>query len=236
MKSFSGFSKGDGAQKTTIPSEFFVNLLPLIDDLHELKATLYAIWFIEQQENKIKYIRFQHYLEDDNFLLGMGNIRPTAVENLKHGLERAVERGSLLAVRSDNQSLEETVYFINTPRGRAAQKALLDGAWNVDDSPMPALSRQTIRPNIFKLYEANIGPLTPMVSETLIEAEETYPIIWIEQAIRIAVENNVRRWRYVEAILQSWKERGRDEKDRRDTQEDAKRFLDGEFGQYFKTG
>jgi DNA replication protein DnaD len=68
------------------------------------------------------------------------------------------------------------------------------------------------------------------------EAEETYPMVWIEQAIRIAVENNVRRWRYVEAILQSWKERGRDEKDRRDTQEDAKRFLDGEFGQFFKTG
>jgi DnaD/phage-associated family protein len=234
LKSFSGFSKGDGAQMTSIPSEFFVNLLPLIDDLYELKVILYAIWFIEQQENKIKYIRYQNFLEDKKFLSGLGNLRPTALENLKNGIERAEERGSLLSVQSDNQQLEETVYFINTPRGRAAQKALVEGAWNIDDSPVPA--RQTVRPNIFKLYESNLGPLTPMVSETLMEAEETYPMVWIEQAIRIAVENNVRRWRYVEAILQSWKERGRDEKDRRDTQEDAKRFLDGEFGQFFKTG
>ncbi|MBE0684915.1 MAG: DnaD domain protein [Anaerolineaceae bacterium] len=234
MKVFSGFSKSDGAQMTSIPSEFFINLLPLIENLFELKVILYAIWFLEHLEGKIKFIRYQNFVSDDTFLAGMGGNREEARNNLNIGLQLAVDRNSLLKATGENQPLEDTIYFINTPRGRAALKGLLAGSWQFEDQPLP--TRQALRPNIFKLYEANIGPLTPMIAETLQEAEETYPMIWIEQAIRIAVENNVRRWRYVEAILSSWKERGRDEKDRRDTQEDSKRFLDGEFGQFFKTG
>jgi len=234
MKRFSGFSREDGAHVTSIPSEFFVNLLPIIDNLYELKVTLYAIWFLEQLEGRIKFIHYQNFVSDDTFLAGMGKLREEALENLNYGLQLAEDRQTFLKVSDENQTLEGSIYFINTPRGRAAHKGLMAGSWQIEDQPVPA--RQTVRPNIFKLYEANIGPLTPMIAETLQEAEETYPMIWIEQAIKIAVENNVRRWRYVEAILASWKERGRDEKDRRDTQEDSKRFLDGEFGQFFKTG
>jgi len=234
MKTFSGFSKSDGAQMTSIPSEFFEKLLPIIDDLNELKVTLFAIWFLEQQEGKIKFMRYENFLSNTQFLAGLGNLREKAVSNLQLGLKMAIERKTILAVSSEKENFDEAVFFINTPRGRAAYKALIEGAWNAEDLPLP--SQQPTRPNIFKLYEANIGPLTPIIAEVLQEAEETYPMHWIEQAIRIAVENNVRRWRYVEAILESWKERGRDEKDRRDTQEDAQRFLDGEFGQFFKTG
>lgn len=224
----------DGAQMTSIPSEFFVSLLPLIDDVYELKVTLFAIWFLEQLENRIKFFRYQNFLSDEAFLAGMGKNRDEAIKNLDHGLQLALDRNTLLKGNDDTDPQGDAIYFINTPRGRAAHKGWLAGSWQVEDQPLPARLPQ--RPNIFKLYEANIGPLTPMIAETLQDAEVMYPISWIEQAIRIAVENNVRRWRYVEAILSSWKERGRDEKDRRDTQEDAKKFLDGEFGQFFKTG
>ena len=234
MNSFPGFSKTDGAQMTSIPSEFFEKLLPLIDDLYELKVTLFAIWFLEQQEGKIKFMRFSNFRSDAQFMAGMGKNEETRLENLRHGIELSIERNTFLAVSSENKNYEDDVFFFNTPLGRASYKAMVNGSLNVEDLPIP--THQNKRPNIFKLYEANIGPLTPMIAELLQEAEETYPMNWIEQAIRIAVENNVRRWRYVEAILDSWKERGRDEKDRRDTQEDAKRFLDGEFGQFFKTG
>ncbi len=234
MKSFSGFSLSDGAQMTTIPSEFFISLLPLIDNLYELKVTLFAIWFLEQLESKIKFLRYQDFSSDDNFMNGMGKNRNEAITHLDLGLQLALDRNTLLKGTDESHPQEDAIYFINTPRGRAAQKGWLAGSWQIGDQPIPARLPQ--RPNIFKLYEANIGPLTPMIAETLQDAEEMYPMIWSEQAIRIAVENNVRRWRYVEAILSSWKEGGRDEKDRRDTQEDSKRFLDGEFGQFFKTG
>ena len=63
-----------------------------------------------------------------------------------------------------------------------------------------------------------------MIAETLRDAEQTYPADWLEDAIRIAVENNVRRWRYVDAILRSWKEEGRDEQDRQGTEKDRRRY------------
>jgi DnaD/phage-associated family protein len=96
--------------------------------------------------------------------------------------------------------------------------------------PLPDL------PNIFQLYEENIGPLTPMLADTLREAETAYPAAWIEEAMRIAVENNVRRWRYVEAILNSWKEEGRDEQDRRDTEKDRRRYIEGKFAKFIEHG
>jgi hypothetical protein len=44
------------------------------------------------------------------------------------------------------------------------------------------------RPNLYRLYEENIGPLTPLVADALRDAENTYAIEWIEEAIRIAVQ------------------------------------------------
>ncbi len=233
MKIFSGFSQRAGSRMTSVPTEFFSDLLPLIDNLNELKVILFAIWFLEQQEGSIKFLRYHNFTDDASFLSGLGKIREEALKNLQEGLLLSIEQEVILIAPLNHSNLEEAIFFVNTPRGRATHKGFLAGAWSLTDQPEPGV--QAARPNIFKLYEANIGPLTPMISETLQEAEEMYPFFWIEQAIRIAVENNVRRWRYVEAILTSWKERGRDEKDRRDTQEDAKRFLDGEFGQFFKT-
>jgi len=63
--------------------------------------------------------------------------------------------------------------------------------------------------NIFRLYEENIGALTPMISEELKDAEKTFPNAWFEDAFKEAVTNNVRKWSYVLAILKRWKEQGR---------------------------
>ena len=58
------------------------------------------------------------------------------------------------------------------------------------------------RPNIFELYEANISLITPILADELKDAEMTYPPEWIELAFKIAVENNVRKWNYIRAILE----------------------------------
>ncbi len=65
--------------------------------------------------------------------------------------------------------------------------------------------------NIFTLYENNIGILTPMIANSLIDAENTYPAEWIIEAFQLAVENNKRNWRYCETILKRWKTDGKDE-------------------------
>ena len=125
-------------------------------------------------------------------------------------------------------------YFINSPRGRAAVQAVQQGSWHPETEAHPQVALEVTRPNIFRLYEEHIGLITPMIAETLTEAEQTFPPEWIEDAIRIAVENNVRRWRYVEAILRSWQEEGRHEQNRRDTKKDRRRYIEGEFADYIE--
>ncbi len=85
------------------------------------------------------------------------------------------------------------------------------------------------------MYEENIGPLTPLLSEMLMEAEKEYPAAWMEEAFEIAVSRNVRNWKYIEAILRRWKENGKDERrDPKDSVKDAKRYTEGEFSEFFK--
>jgi DNA replication protein len=65
------------------------------------------------------------------------------------------------------------------------------------------------RPNIFVLYEQNIGLLSPLIADELRDAAERYPAEWIEAAFREAVEHNKRNWRYIRAILRRWETEGR---------------------------
>jgi DnaD/phage-associated family protein len=70
--------------------------------------------------------------------------------------------------------------------------------------------KRTEKPNIFTLYEENIGLLTSMIAEELKDAEKTYPASWIEDAMREAVRSNRRKWSYIAAILESWAQKGKD--------------------------
>ncbi|TLN10763.1 DnaD domain protein, partial [bacterium] len=149
-------------------------------------------------------------------------------------LERAVLRGTLLRVKLQGGETEEALYFLNSPRGRAAIRALQAGEWTPPSGLRPLATLADERPNIFRLYEENLGPLTPLIAEDLQAAEREYPAGWIEDAIRIAVKRNARNWRYVETILRSWQEKGRDEEDRRQSEKDSRRYIEGEFGDFIK--
>jgi DnaD/phage-associated family protein len=65
------------------------------------------------------------------------------------------------------------------------------------------------RPNIFVLYEQNIGLLSPLIAEELKDAADQYPAEWIEAAFREAVQQNKRKWSYIRAILRRWETEGR---------------------------
>ncbi len=65
------------------------------------------------------------------------------------------------------------------------------------------------RPNIFVLYEQNIGLLSPLIADQLRDAANLYPQEWIEAAFREAVQYNKRSWKYISAILRRWETEGR---------------------------
>jgi len=220
-----GFPSGK-VHLTPIPEPFFSELLPEIDHLGEMKVILYAIWFLDRLEAPVRYVTFSDFAGEERLVKGLGS------EGLVDALERAVQRGTLLRVQMGGTG--EEFYFLNTPRGRAAVQAIQNGEWRPALEPHPPVSLEVERPNIFRLYEENIGPLTPMVADMLRDAEQTYRSEWIEEAVRIAVQNNVRRWKYVEAILHSWQEEGHDGANRRDSEKDRRRYVEGEFADYIE--
>ena len=222
MVSFNGFNSSSG-KTTPIPGEFFSKLLPEINDPVELKVILWAFRCLDLQQGDLRYLTQADFLEADLFS-GMKK------EGLEKILETVIRRGVLLSANSG----ESTLFFLNSPRGRAALESLTRGAWKPEGKHAPQIGYAADRPNIFGLYEQNIGPLTPILADELRDAEGTYPEDWIKDAFKIAVIKNVRNWNYIEAILRSWKEKGRDERDQRTAKEDRKLNGEGEFSEFIR--
>lgn len=225
MQKFSGFSAGK-QRHISIPDQFFLDLLPYIDDLVELKVSLFVLRHLDQQEGDTRFVTENGLSQDPLLMSGLHPDAAQRLPSLQKALSATVERGTLLsAKKTDGQE----VFFLNTPRGRAAVKGMASGKWMPDEinQPLPILET---RPNIYRLYEENIGLLTPLIADELQEAEKEFPADWIEDAFRLAVQRNARNWRYISAILKAWKEKGRDETNRRPSEEDSSKYVQGDFG------
>ncbi len=226
---FPGFPE-DSTNFTRIPDQFFRDLLFTIDDLAELRVTLYVFWQIERMEGPFRYVRLADMLHDSQLVEALGPGSRKARKNLEDALQRAVSRGSMLEAEIPVKRTKDKLIFINSPRGRAALDAIRRGDWRLVKDTNRPVEATFDRPNIFQLYEANIGPLTPLIADALRDAEKTYAANWVEEAFQIAVERNKRNWRYIEAILRRWQEGGRDDQkgrqDRRDPEEARRRYSD----------
>jgi DNA replication protein len=232
MPLFKGFPEGK-VSFTPVPAPFFSDLLPAIDHLGELKLTVYIFWRLERREGVFRYLRRAEIIEDDRFMQGMGETTALAERALNEALDLAVKRGTLLMAILELEDGTENFYFLNSPKGRAAIKAIQRGEWRPSgNAEVPIEVAEA--PNIFRLYEEHIGPLTPLIAEALGEAEDAYPTQWIEDAFRIAVENNKRSWSYISAILRRWQEGGRDEQNRQDTEKVRRKYVEGEFSDFIE--
>ncbi len=230
-RTFRGFLQGKSPM-IKVPWAFFSELLPAIDDLVELKVTLYFFWALHQQEETYRYLLLREILGDARFLRGIDADSERAAEMVQAALARAVERGTLLEATVEGVAGPETLYFMNTPRGRAALQAIQVGAFEIGDRETP-LALIGERTNLFTLYEQNIGPLTPLIGDILRQAEREYPSAWIKEAIQIAVEQNKRNWKYIEAILRRWQAEGKDRgTTKQPTQADRYRYIRGKYADH----
>lgn len=234
MPPFGGFSETK-TRTTSIPGQFFGELLPDIDHLGELKVTLYLLWRFDRMEGTFRYLQRSDFVQDERFISGMGETTEEAETLLDESLKKAIARGTLLLAKVNLEGKEVGLYFLNSPKGEAAVRAINNGQWRHTGKIHAPVELIQETPNIFRLYEEHIGPLTPMIAEALGEAEDTYPSIWIEEAVRIAVENNKRSWRYVEAILERWQQEGRDErKDKRYAEKNGREYIEGKYSDFIE--
>jgi len=225
---FSGFPPGK-TQTIKVPNQFFSELLPAIDDLVELKLTLYCFWALQQQEGKYRYVLGREVLQDRLFLNGLDPDATRAAAQIETAFERATARGTLLHITVEGVRGPEDLYFMNTVQGRSAVRAIEAGQFQPGDRDYP-VALVVERPTVFTLYEQNIGPLTPMIGDQLRDAERDFPAAWIEDAIQLAVTRNKRSWSYVVSILKRWQAEGKDSGfTQQPTQADRYRYIQGEF-------
>lgn len=92
------------------------------------------------------------------------------------------------------------------PLSKGLTTATTADAQKKEVSAEPALPK----PNIFRDYEQNFGALTPMIADELRDFEKTYPLDWIEYAMREAVTSNARNVKYVASILKRIQQHGFD--------------------------
>ncbi len=186
---FDGFAPGTWS--LPVPAPLLGSLLAEIDDMAELKCTLRFLWHAAQVKGSPKAVPTATLEGDSLLVAALGS-----VDEVRRGLGLARSRGTLVEIAGR--------YALNTPENRRGAGRLRPTA-----ASLPAEPADPERSNVFALYEANIGLLTPMVAEQLREAEAEYPTEWIEQAVREATERNARSWRYIATILERWAREGR---------------------------
>lgn len=227
MQGFNGFpAKG---RLIKIPGLFFSELLPQIDSLIELKVTLYCFWrFQLREEIETPYVRRREIEKDSVFMESLSIYPKKRGAFLIDGLERAVARGTLLRAYTIDKGHDEDYYFANTHKGRAAIEAIEKGEWVAQEyNNLLPINLTVERPNLYRLYEQNIGPLTPLIAEHLADLEKDYPLKWIEDAIQIAITGNIRKLNYIMAILKRWREQGRSASD--DMSKNSEWYISGKY-------
>ena len=145
----------------------------------------------------------------------------------------AGRRGTILHLSLKRDGELEDCYFLNTEQDREAIAKIRSGELGpagLEAAPPEQVTEDS--PDIFTLYEQNIGMLTPMIAEELKEVEKLYPPAWIKDAVGEAVKHNKRKWSYVAAILERWSAEGREGGTfRRDSKkEDPNKYIKGKYG------
>jgi DNA replication protein len=238
-------SRNRTTQTITIPLWFLEETAPTIREISELQVML-AVFRLQDGSADHSEPVAESQLRSDRALrdaLRLEGASRAPDDQITRGLELAVARDSLLAFSVQEQSGSEHRWFlIATPANRLKLEHYRTGQQElpqVVDVQSSITSVERARPGIFQLYEQNIGLVTPIIADRLVEALELYPQSWIEDAIEAAVSYNKRSWRYVQRILETWATEGRNNETNRRNQStarelDPERHLTGEYAAIFR--
>ena len=193
---------------TPVPNPLLGPILEEVQDLTELKVTLRALWMLHRKKGPLKAVTISELAGDRSLLRGLGAGGKDPESEVRRGLGLAMGRGIFVACGQEGPTQR---ILLNTERARSAGADL-----DQDPGPAPADNSGELpdrsKPNIFVLYEDNIGSLSPILAEELKEAESRYSWQWIREAFQIAASENKRSWRYIAGILRRWAAEGKDER------------------------
>ena len=232
MKQFTGFPAK--MQFTPVPNFFFTSLLPQISNIAELKTTLHILGILYRKRGYPRFVTYGELSSNTSLARSLKEAAKSPDEALRRALEMATRRGTFLHLALDRDGVAEDVYFLNTDADRQIVAKIQNGEFALKGLKIRGkgaiLTEE--QPDIFTLYEQNIGMLTPMIADELREAEKLYPVAWIKDAIKEAVSLNKRNWRYIARILERWSSEGKDsgayKRDFKKTEPD--KYIKGKYG------
>ncbi len=196
---------------TPVPNYFFSAVLPHISDIEELKVTLHVMAALYRKRGYPRFVTFRELLGNVSLMSGWKGGAGPAEQGLRRALEMAVRRGTFIRVVLEGEGASEDAYLLNTAADRQAVAKIESGELKIGGftATRPAQIEAEQAPDIFAVYEQNIGMLTPLIADELREAEKLYPAGWIRDAIKEAVELNKRSIRYIMRILERWAAEGK---------------------------
>ena len=197
---FKGFPRS--VRYLPVPAPMFGPLLEQIKDTSGFIITLRIIWMLQQKKGRLRYVSSEEVFGDKILSNALGS-----KEAIQNSINMVVKGGILLQIRRENAS---DAFMLNSESDREIASDI-GSIYESNDQPADPWEIENNPPEIYSLYEQNIGILTPIMSEKLTEAEGKYPAGWIKEAVEIAVEQNRRSWAYVSRILERWDMEGRDE-------------------------
>jgi DNA replication protein len=233
MNEFSGFPTR--MQFTPVPNIFFSSVMPQIEDIYELKAVLHVFEILYRKKGALRYATLNELSASPSLLTGNISGQGFTAEKLKKVLEGAVKRGTLIHLAMDRGAAVEELYFLNNEANRQAVEHIRNGEIVVEGLKFMAAQPLNLNalPDIFTLYEQNIGMLTPLIAEELQDWQKQYPEAWVREAIKEAVALNKRNPRYIERILENWSTKGKGDGAYRGNSKknpDPDKYIRGKYG------
>jgi len=218
---------------TPIPNFFLSTILPQINDISELKTTLHVLAALYRKRGYPRFVTYRELLGSAGLMSSLRGAAKPPDEVLRSALEMATKRGTIIHLALDRDGVPEDVYLLNTESDRKIMAKIQNGELKL--SGLKATEKTYIeveeQPDIFTLYEQNVGMLTPMIAEELREAEKLYPEVWIRDAIKEAVSLNKRSIRYIVRILEHWSAEGKsDGTYQRVSKTDPDKYIKGKYG------
>ena len=218
-----------GVQFTPVPNPLLSGLLEQIDDLAELKLTLRVVWALNRKASGLAYVTESELCSDRSVGAMLGSSGDLLEAEVRRALLAAVGRGTLLGVPGTDDG--ETRYLLNTQPVRAALAGKgytlpeqQDWTLGTFTETQQSEARPELHQGVFRVYEENIGVISPLIAESITAALQEYPESDVVDAMRVAVEANARSWKYVLTVLKRWAVEGRDERDLRGSDGKPERY------------
>lgn len=213
----------DNFEFSGIPKTFFSRVMPLIDDIGELKVTLIFLRLLFANK---RHPRFVTELEIAAEIESQLNL-----EQIREAMTRSAGRNNVIELDCDNGA---KIYLLNDASGRKSAALIESGEVRLPEIEyatrhVPAV----VVPDIFSIYEQNIGLITPIIADELKAALNLYSEGWVRDAITEAAKLNKRNWRYISKILDNRAVQGtNDGTHQRDIQKSPDKYVKGRYGKF----